>query len=104
GFLMMSHMSSAADLAGQARLMESYGAQSVYVAVSGGRLTMDGMRERIRASRDVLEPATQIGVRVHVGLTVRCEQRRGGRRWSASWQCTGSARRALVALLQRDSE
>ena len=36
--------------------MESYGAHCVYVTDSGGRLTMDGVRERVRAYRDVLDP------------------------------------------------
>ena len=40
----------------QAKLMESYGAHCVYVTDSGGRLTMDGVRERVRAYRDVARP------------------------------------------------
>src|SRR5690606_16722909 len=52
GFLMMSHLSAPRDLAQQALQMESYGANCVYVTDSGGRLTMDGVRERVSTYRE----------------------------------------------------
>ncbi|MGO7983737.1 4-hydroxy-2-oxovalerate aldolase, partial [Rhizobium johnstonii] len=54
----------------QAKLMESFGAHCVYITDSAGRLTLDGVRERVRAYRDILQPETQIGIHAHENLSL----------------------------------
>ena len=70
GFLMMSHMIPAEQLAAQGKLMESYGAQCIYMADSGGAMNMQDIRDRMRAFKAVLNPETQTGMHAHHNLSL----------------------------------
>ncbi|MEN0108200.1 MAG: 4-hydroxy-2-oxovalerate aldolase, partial [Pseudomonas sp.] len=70
GFLMMSHMIPAEKLAEQGKLMESYGAQCIYMADSGGAMNMNDIRDRMRAFKATLNPETQTGMHAHHNLSL----------------------------------
>jgi 4-hydroxy 2-oxovalerate aldolase len=70
GFLMMAHMASPEKLVEQALLMESYGAECVYVTDSAGALLPRQYAERVEAVRAMLKPETEIGVHTHHNLTL----------------------------------
>jgi 4-hydroxy 2-oxovalerate aldolase len=70
GFLMMAHMVSPPELVTQARKMQSYGAQCVYVVDSAGAMTPDDVRRRVAALRQALDPQVEVGVHAHNNLGV----------------------------------
>lgn len=69
GFLMMSHRTSPENLLEEAKKMESYGAQTVYVVDSAGALTMDGVKKRIHLFKENLTSA-KIGFHAHNNLSL----------------------------------
>lgn len=70
GFLMMAHMSTPEDLVKQARLMESYGANCVYVTDSAGHMLPDDVTARLSAVRDGLKSETELGFHGHHNLAM----------------------------------
>jgi 4-hydroxy 2-oxovalerate aldolase len=70
GFLMMAHMAPVEKLVEQGKLMESYGAECVYVTDSAGALLPEDYFTRVKAMRDALKSETEIGVHTHHNLTL----------------------------------
>jgi 4-hydroxy-2-oxovalerate/4-hydroxy-2-oxohexanoate aldolase len=70
GFLMMAHMAPPERLVKEALLMESYGANCVYVTDSAGYMLPEDVRTRISAVRAALKPETEIGFHGHHNLSM----------------------------------
>lgn len=70
GFLMMAHMASAEKLITQAKLMESYGANCIYVTDSAGYMLPEHVTEKISAVRQALKPETELGFHGHHNLAM----------------------------------
>ncbi len=70
GFLMMAHRNTAEGLVGQAKLMESYGANCIYITDSAGYMLPDDITERIAAVRAALKPETEIGFHGHHNMSM----------------------------------
>lgn len=70
GFLMMAHMNSAEGLVKQAKLMESYGANCIYITDSAGYMLPDDVKERLCSVRQALKPETELGFHGHHNLAM----------------------------------
>ena len=68
GFLMMSHTVPVEKLVEQAKLMESYGADTVYVVDSAGAMLPNEVREKIRAMKESL--SVNVGFHAHNNLSL----------------------------------
>ena len=70
GFLMMSHMNSAQGLVTQAKLMEGYGANCIYITDSAGYMLPEDVKARLQPVRDALRPETELGFHGHHNLAM----------------------------------
>ncbi|MEW9673245.1 4-hydroxy-2-oxovalerate aldolase [Ammoniphilus sp. 3BR4] len=109
GFLMMSHMAPLEKLVEQAKLMESYGADIVYMVDSSGALLPHQVKERISALRGSLN--SEIGFHGHNNLSLAMANtlvaiEEGATRIDGSIRCLGAGAgntqtEVLVAVLDR---
>lgn len=109
GFLMMAHSVSVEKLVEQAKLMESYGAEAVYVTDSAGAILPHEVRERIRALRNSLD--IEVGFHAHNNLSVAVANtlvaiEEGATRIDGSVRCLGAGAgntqtEVLLAVLDR---
>ncbi|MGG1661962.1 4-hydroxy-2-oxovalerate aldolase [Brevibacillus sp. NRS-1366] len=109
GFLMMAHMAPVEQLVSQAKLMESYGAEAVYVTDSAGALLPEQVRERISALRKSLD--IEVGFHAHNNLSVAVANtlvaiEEGATRIDGSVRCLGAGAgntqtEVLIAVLER---
>jgi 4-hydroxy-2-oxovalerate/4-hydroxy-2-oxohexanoate aldolase len=70
GFLMMAHMIEPEKLVEQALLMESYGANCLYITDSAGHMLPDDVTARVALLREKSKPETEIGFHGHHNLAM----------------------------------
>ena len=109
GFLMMSHMVPVEKLVEQAKLMESYGADTVYVVDSAGAMLPNEVREKIRAMKESL--SVNVGFHAHNNLSLAMANtlvaiEEGVTRIDGSIRCLGAGAgntqtEVLVAVLDK---
>jgi 4-hydroxy-2-oxovalerate aldolase len=110
-FLMMAHMVEPEKLAEQAKLMESYGADCIYVVDSAGSMLDQQARGRVRALRAALSESVEVGFHAHNNLCLSVANtvaaiEEGATRVDASTNGLGAGAgntptEALVAVLSR---
>jgi 4-hydroxy 2-oxovalerate aldolase len=109
GFLMMAHMAPVEILVAQAKLMESYGADIVYIVDSAGALLPNQVKERVRALRQSLQ--IEIGFHGHNNLSLAMANtlaaiEEGATRIDGSARCLGAGAgntqtEVLIAVLDK---
>lgn len=70
GFLMMAHMNTPEGLVSQAKLMEGYGANCIYITDSAGYMLPDDVIARLTAIRAALKPETELGFHGHHNMAM----------------------------------
>ncbi|MGE7840362.1 4-hydroxy-2-oxovalerate aldolase [Lysinibacillus sp. NPDC093712] len=109
GFLMMAHSASVEKLVEQAKKMESYGAEAVYITDSAGALLPHEVRERVHALRQSLQ--IEVGFHAHNNLSMAVANtvvaiEEGATRIDGSVRCLGAGAgntqtEVLLAVLER---
>jgi 4-hydroxy 2-oxovalerate aldolase len=109
GFLMMAHMAPVEMLVAQAKLMETYGADIVYIVDSAGALLPNQVKERVRALRQSLK--IEIGFHGHNNLALAMANtlaaiEEGATRIDGSARCLGAGAgntqtEVLIAVLDK---
>ncbi|MGN5476700.1 4-hydroxy-2-oxovalerate aldolase [Cupriavidus basilensis] len=89
GFLMMAHMAPVQMLVQQALLMESYGANCLYITDSAGHMLPHDVTEKLSAVRQRLRPETELGFHSHHNLAMGA--------WPTRWPPLPAAPRARSA-------
>lgn len=109
GFLMMAHSVPVEKLVEQAKLMEGYGAEAVYVTDSAGALLPHEVRERVKALKNSLN--IEVGFHAHNNLSLAVSNtlaaiEEGATRIDGSVRCLGAGAgntqtEVLLAVMDR---